>query len=209
MLAGFRELASPRAARTFAVGPGRIAIALHARAPARDAIVFWRDLLNKQDNSPAQFRVRDAHESLYQSQAVRRGEEIIHVRVGVSYLHCRSRLARRSVEEKRNRHLKDLRNVLQPARANAIGSLLIFLNLLERQSKPVRKVGLAHFEHQAAHAHAAANMLVDGIKTVSRQLSLHGSTMLSKFCALAIKSANGRSGGRRGYDLRLTISAWE
>ena len=67
--------------------------------------------------------------------------------LGVGNLHSRSRLARRSVEEKWNRHLKDLRDLLQPAGANAVGSLLIFLNLLKRQSKPVRKVGLAHFEH--------------------------------------------------------------
>ena len=38
-----------------------------------------------------------------------------------------------------------------------------FLNLLERQSKRVRKVCLAHFEHQAPHPHAAADMPVDGI----------------------------------------------
>jgi hypothetical protein len=79
------------------------------------------------------------HERPYQSQAVRRGEEIIHVRVGVSNLHSRSRLARRSVQEKWNRHLKDLGNVLQPAGANTVGSLLIFLNLLKRQSEPIRK----------------------------------------------------------------------
>ena len=122
-----------------------------ARVPTRGvplaSIVFWRDLLNKPNNSAAQFRVWDVHERLYQSQAVRRGEEIIHVRIGVRNLHRRSRLARRSVEEKWNRHLKDLRDLLQPAGANAVGSLLIFLNLLKRQSKPARKIGLAHFEH--------------------------------------------------------------
>jgi hypothetical protein len=61
-----------------------------------------------------------------------------------------------------------LQYVLQPAGTNAVGSLLIFLNLLERQSKPVRKVCLAHFEHQAAHAHAASNVLVDEIAGLLR-----------------------------------------
>jgi hypothetical protein len=65
--------------------------------------------------------------------------------------------------------------VLQPARANAVGPLLIFLNLLERQYKRVSKVGLAHFKHQAAQAHAAANMLVDGIKTASWHFGSRGS----------------------------------
>jgi hypothetical protein len=54
------------------------------------SIIFWRDLLNKPDNSPAQFRVADVHERLYQSQAVRRGEKIIHVQVRVGDLrNCR------------------------------------------------------------------------------------------------------------------------
>jgi hypothetical protein len=141
------------------------------------SIVFRRDLLNKPDNSAAQFRVWDTDERLYQSQAIGGGEEIIHVQVRVSNLHSPSRPARHSVEEERNRHLKDLGYVLQPAGANAVGSLLIFLNLLERQSKRVRKSCLAHFEHQAPHPHAAADMPVDGIKTTSRHFGSQGSAI--------------------------------
>ena len=68
-------------------------------------------------------------------------------RVEVGNLHGRPCVARRSVKEKRNRHLKDLRDLLQPAGTNTVGSLLVFLHLLKRQSKPVRKARLAHFEH--------------------------------------------------------------
>jgi hypothetical protein len=145
------------------------------------SIVFRRDLLNKPDYSAPHFRVRDAHERLYQSQAIRRGEEIIHVQVRVGNLCNPSRLTRHSVEEERNRHSKDLGYVLQPAGANAVGSLLIFLNLLERQSKRVRKIGLAHFEHQAAHPHAAADMPVDGVKNASRHFASHSSAIRRKF----------------------------
>jgi hypothetical protein len=156
---------------------------MHEHRPVKRqlvSIIFWRDLLNKLDNSAAQFRVWDLHESLYQSQAVRRGEEIIHVQVRVGNLYSPSRLTRHSVEEERNRHLKDLGYVLQPAGANAVGSLLIFLNLLERQSKRVRKIGLAHFEHQTAHPHAAADMPVDGVKNASRHFGSHGSAIRRK-----------------------------
>jgi hypothetical protein len=133
--------------------------------------------LNKPDYNAPQFRVRDAHVRLYQSQAIRRGEEIIHVQVRVGNLYSPARMTRHSVEEERNRHLKDLGDVLQPARANAVGPLLIFLNLLKRQSKRVRKSCLAHFEHQAPHPHAAADMPVDGIKTASRHFGSQGSAI--------------------------------
>jgi hypothetical protein len=145
------------------------------------SIVFWRDLLNEQDNSAAQFRVSDAHERLYQSQAIRRCEKLIHVQVRVGNLHDHARLTRSSVEEERHRHLKDLGYVLQSAGANAVSSLLIFLNLLERQSKRVRKIGLAHFEHQTAHPHAAADMPVDGVKNASRHFGSHSSAIRRKF----------------------------
>jgi hypothetical protein len=53
---------------------------------------------------------------------------------------------------------------LQPARANTIGPLLVFLHLLERKTERIAELPLAHGEHQPPHAHPAADVLVDGIR---------------------------------------------
>jgi hypothetical protein len=47
---------------------------------------------------------------------------------------------------------------------NPVRALLVFLNLLERQSDGFTELLLAHPEHQAAHAHAAADVLVDRVR---------------------------------------------
>ena len=57
--------------------------------------------------------------------------------------------------------------MLQPAGADAVGPLLVFLDLLECQPEGVREIGLAHIKHASPHAHAAANMLVDKIESAS------------------------------------------
>jgi hypothetical protein len=54
--------------------------------------------------------------------------------------------------------LKDLGDVLQVAGADAIGPLLVFLNLSECQPEGVRDIGLAHIEHEPPHAQAAADI---------------------------------------------------
>jgi hypothetical protein len=64
-------------------------------------------------------------------------------------------------EEKWDRHIKDLGDVLKAAGADAVGSLLVFLDLLECQPEGVREFRLAHIEHEPPHPHAAADMHVD------------------------------------------------
>jgi hypothetical protein len=62
-----------------------------------------------------------------------------------------------------HRRVENLRNRLQPAGADAIGALLVFLDLLEGQPQRIRKLLLAHAEHHAAHADAAADILIGWI----------------------------------------------
>jgi hypothetical protein len=71
---------------------------------------------------------------------------------------------RRTFEEKRDRHLKDLGDVLQAAGADAIGPFLVFLDLLERQPEGVPEIALAHIEHEPPHAHAAPTCLSIGLR---------------------------------------------
>jgi hypothetical protein len=54
---------------------------------------------------------------------------------------------------------------LQAAGADAVGPLLVFLDLLERQPEGVPEIGLAHIEHEPPQAHAAAKLFVDRIET--------------------------------------------
>src|SRR5258705_3530259 len=70
---------------------------------------------------------------------------------------------RRAFEEERHRHLQDVRHVLQAARADAVGALLVFLHLLEGDLERLSQLLLAHAEHLAAHPQAAAYVLVDRI----------------------------------------------
>src|SRR4030088_3712432 len=63
----------------------------------------------------------------------------------------------------RARHLKDVRHVLQAARTDAVGALLVFLHLLERDLERLAQLLLAHAEHLPAHPQPAAYVLVDRI----------------------------------------------
>ena len=127
-----------------------------------------RDPLNKQNDGATQFCIFDTHKRLHQIQAICRGEEVAHVggRGSFSRLPSRwpnARRGRRALKEKRNRHPKDLGDVLQSAGADAVGTVLVFLNLLECQSEGVCNIGLAHIEHKPPHSRAAAYMLIYGI----------------------------------------------
>jgi len=69
----------------------------------------------------------------------------------------------RAFEEERYGHLQDVGDLLQSARPDAVGAFLVFLHLLEGEAERITQFFLAHCEHHAAHAHPAANMLVDGV----------------------------------------------
>jgi hypothetical protein len=56
--------------------------------------------------------------------------------------------------------------LLEPAGADPIGALLVFLDLLERQGKGVAKLLLAHCEHHATHAHPFSDMYINWICSV-------------------------------------------
>jgi hypothetical protein len=53
--------------------------------------------------------------------------------------------------------------VLLPVRADAVSSLLVFLNLLECQAEALSNFGLAFIEFEPAHSRSATDMLVDRI----------------------------------------------
>ena len=66
-------------------------------------------------------------------------------------------------KRKRSGNAQQARKLLQPARADAIGAFLIFLNLLKSNAKRVRELFLAHADHQPPHSQAGADMNVDRV----------------------------------------------
>src|SRR6516164_5404564 len=75
---------------------------------------------------------------------------------------------RRALEEELYWHLKDIGHLLQPAGPHAVGAVLVFLHLLEGEAECGTQLFLAHCKHLAAHAHAAADVLVDGVRGLLR-----------------------------------------
>jgi hypothetical protein len=78
-------------------------------------------------------------------------------------LPCGAPGRRQALEEERDRDAQNSRQLLQPARADAVRAFFVFLNLLKRQAQLVAELFLAHAEHKAAHADAAPDILVDRI----------------------------------------------
>src|SRR5262245_9629030 len=52
-------------------------------------------------------------------------------------------------------------DLLQAASADAVHTFLVFLDLLKGQAETACKIGLAKFEQEPSHPHAAADLLVD------------------------------------------------
>jgi hypothetical protein len=50
--------------------------------------------------------------------------------------------------------------VLQPAGADPVGALFVFLDLLERQPERVPELLLAHAQHHPPHPNACADMFI-------------------------------------------------
>src|ERR1700761_3689332 len=60
-------------------------------------------------------------------------------------------------------------DLLNPARANSIGALFVFLHLLKCQTQGVAEFLLTHSKHHATHPHATADMLVGRIRRLLGQ----------------------------------------
>src|SRR5664280_693330 len=129
--------------------------------PAFASARISRNLLDQFDDAAAQLAVLDLHERLGQRETVGGGEEVRHIGRRGRFAHAGMfGQMRAAFEEKRNRHLQDVGNMLQPAGADAVGALLVFLHLLEGEAEGVAELFLTHFEHHPAHAHARADMLI-------------------------------------------------
>ena len=69
-----------------------------------------------------------------------------------------------------DRHLQRVGHRLQPAGADAVRALLVFLDLLKRDAELVAELLLAQAEHLPAHAHPAADIDVRRIGALGPSL---------------------------------------
>ena len=76
---------------------------------------------------------------------------------------CGSSAERRLLVEKLHRHAEHLRQIEQPAGADAVDALLVLLDLLEGEAELLAELLLAHAEQHAAEADPAADVHIDRI----------------------------------------------
>jgi hypothetical protein len=146
-------------------------------APRNDASlqrVARDDLFDQVDDGAAEFAVGDAREGADQRQSFGSREEIGDVsrRGRLADAFRVHRGAGDAFEQERHRDLKDFGNLLQAAGADAVGALLVFLDLLEGQPERIAQSFLAHAHHEPAHAHAAADMSVNRIGRFAEHFDL-------------------------------------
>src|SRR6516225_6036557 len=159
--------ASPCAVKMWAKG-GRLPwfwpAALRRLFEYSSAFVAGGNLLDEIDDAAPQFRIFDPHEGFGQSEAVGGRQEVGNVsrrgRFGQAFMAARGLCAGRAFKEKSDRDLENVRNLLKTTRADPVGALLVFLNLLESQTERVAELLLAHSQHHPAHANPASDMLV-------------------------------------------------
>src|SRR3989338_1016667 len=72
-----------------------------------------------------------------------------------------------TLEEIFNGDAKNRAYLVEAARADTVRTLLVFLNLLERQPEGLAQLLLTHADKHALHADPAAHMHIDGIRRFS------------------------------------------
>jgi hypothetical protein len=124
---------------------------------------FSDDLLDQRNDGAPNMRVFDSSVCPYQCDPVGRRQKSTHVaryRRPTFRAFWEMKLAWHSLEEKRHRHTKNVRHPMKAAGADAVGALLVLLDLLERQSQAIGQLRLCEVEHESTHADAATNVVV-------------------------------------------------
>jgi hypothetical protein len=124
---------------------------------------FGDDLLDQRNDRAPNLRAFDSSVCLYQCHPIGRREkstQVTRYRIATFCEFREVKLARRTLKEKRHRYLKDVRQSVKAAGADAVGALLVFLDLLECQAQTVRQLHLGEVEHKSTHADTTTDMLV-------------------------------------------------
>jgi hypothetical protein len=125
------------------------------------------DLFDQIDNAAPEFCILDPQKGFRERQSVGGREKVIDVR----WRRRRGVFAgrhRQSFKEEGYWDVQNVSEVLEPTSTDPIGTLFVFLYLLEGQADGVAEVGLAHSEHQPTHAHPSAHMFIGGVRGFGR-----------------------------------------
>lgn len=128
-----------------------------------------RNLLGDVDDNVSELGISDLGKSPRKPDAIGCGQKLKHAggRLGFGQT-LRTVGHWQALKEKRYRDLQDARQMLKPACTNAVGTLFVFLNLLECQSETIRKLFLGHTKHESPHADTTSHMLVYWVRTFLR-----------------------------------------
>jgi hypothetical protein len=124
---------------------------------------FSDDLLYQRNDRAPKLRVADSSVCPYQRDPIgcrEKSDEITRYRRPAFWAFREMTLACRPLKEKRHWYPKNAGQLMKAAGANAVGALLVLLDLLERQSQTIGQLRLTEVEHKSTHADAAANMVV-------------------------------------------------
>ena len=99
-------------------------------------------LLNALDDAAPELGIGDAREGAGERQSFRCGKKIRNIsgRLRLAQPGESIGASRSAFEQKRHRDLKNIGNLLQAACPDAVGALLVFLNLLESQAEPLSEL---------------------------------------------------------------------
>ena len=107
-----------------------------------------RDLYRQVHNAAADLGLLDPREGLDQGKTLGACQEPVELRCGKGVGRRTSGQNRggrsQAVEEERDRHLENGRELLQTPRTDAVRALLVLLNLLKREAERVPKLLLSH-----------------------------------------------------------------
>src|SRR5690606_861861 len=117
------------------------------------------------DDPAPHLGVADAGEGAVEQEALRARQEVDAIgRLAVLGEALLRRPPRRALEEVGDGNLEDRGDGLEAAGADAVGALLVFLDLLEGDAEMLAELFLTHADHVAPQADAATDMDVDRIR---------------------------------------------
>jgi hypothetical protein len=119
---------------------------------------FVHQAFDEAHNGVSKFWAFDLDVRLDERHAIGGGEELKDIARKRDCVFIRG--VRQAFEKERDWHLEEVRYVLKSAGTDTVLAVFVFLDLLERDAKPVGKLHLGQVEHVAAHTHATADMLV-------------------------------------------------
>jgi len=141
--------------------PGRWV--LHASQQPTSSVVVVGNLLDQLNDGPPQTIMINSRECLQQAIGMWPGELVKNqLLVGVRHLVT-------ALEQGRDRNIQKRCDLQQSPAANPISPLLVFLDLLERQTEFIRKLCLSELLLQTINPDIAANHLVDRVGPFASQ----------------------------------------